>query len=76
MNGNGKKYASKPAIIVSRTSPAKMLPNNRKDNETSLAISEMISRKPTPNSIKAVIIAIGPLLNEWNKSPSLINLLA
>ena len=46
-----------------KTSPAKMLPNNRRDNDSTLAISETISITPTINSISAVKIAIGPLQN-------------
>ena len=50
-NGRGMKYGAKEEIIISKTSPAKTLPNNRKDKEIIFAISEINSRIPIKNSI-------------------------
>lgn len=50
-NGNGIKYGARKEIIVSKTSPAKTFPNNRKDKEIIFANSEISSKIPIKKSI-------------------------
>ena len=45
-NGRGTRYGTKNPTIIKSTSPAKMFPNNRNENDTILAISEINSRRP------------------------------
>ena len=45
--GNGIRYGAKKETIVSKTSPAKILPKSRKESETTLVNSPTNSRKPT-----------------------------
>src|SRR5690606_3563900 len=51
-NGSGTKKVEKECPITSNTvSPANMLPNNRKDNDTTLVTSLTNSSKPTNSKI-------------------------
>lgn len=50
-NGNEANIGSKKAIIVKRTSPAKMFPNNRNEKERILENSETTSNKPVKKDI-------------------------
>ena len=50
-NGNGIKYGAKNETIVSKTSPAKTFPNNRKEREIIFESSDIISKIPIKNSI-------------------------
>jgi hypothetical protein len=51
INGKGIKYGTKNEIIISKTSPAKTFPNNRKVKEIILANSEINSNIPIKKSI-------------------------
>jgi len=62
IKGVGTNAATKADITEINTSPANTLPNNLRDSDTTLAISETISIKPTPNSMTALNIAMGPFL--------------
>ena len=46
-NGKGAKRGIRKAIMVSNTSPAKILPNKRKANDMTLVNSPINSRIPT-----------------------------
>jgi hypothetical protein len=48
-NGIGTSHGAKKIIMAMITSPANMFPNNRNENETSLANSENKSIIPIPN---------------------------
>jgi len=50
-NGIGAIYGARKNTIVKRTSPAKTLPNNRKENEIILENSDKSSNMPTKNFI-------------------------
>ena len=56
INGSGTTYGTKKKIIVSNTSPAKTFPNNRKDKEIILAISEINSKIPIKKFIGFVVL--------------------
>src|SRR3989344_6980796 len=51
MKGTGKKYGTKYAMTSIKTSPAKMFPKRRKENEMRRAISEKNSMIPTTKPI-------------------------
>ena len=53
--------------MVSKTSPAKTLPNNLKDREITLAISETISSIPIKNAIGFLKFKNLPI---WGKIPT------
>jgi hypothetical protein len=50
INGNGMIYGTKKAITKSNISPAKILPNNLKENESTFTLSDIISKKPRINA--------------------------
>ena len=50
-NGNDANIGIRNAITVINTSPAKIFPKRRKENEMIFDNSEMISRIPTKNMI-------------------------